>query len=395
MLKPLLRALTGLLAMVAAALALVGPAAAAPSGTVDLYVFAGQSNMRGVVDRLTSLSMGPTLIPEPYKTLYANPVDWAWQWNNSQVRPTATDATSGAVGGGFRPYRAGYDPSDPRGKRLAPWGPEVAFLAKRHQADGRPLYFVKYAIGGTALAYAPTSTNWNVQATGTRSLLQALVARVAPARDWLLAQGASHVAIHLLWAQGESDAGALGRCYAENFAAFRTALAAALTRDNASVTIDSMTLVANLASRNAQAQINIAASEAGTQLVNVHDFPTTLFISDKIHLGPAGQVRHGEEMEAAGRSRPRQQLDRRSVVTRLTLRIPVRAGRVAYLPTVADGSQGLQLVGDTSGLALDALTGSLSVIDPALLQPGVRTLILHRHSVASDEATTLELTFVR
>jgi len=53
------------------------------------------------------------------------------------------------------------------------------------------------------------------------------------------------------------------------------------------------------------------------------------------------------------------------------------------------------LTGPTQGLALDALTGDLSVTDATLIQPGQRVLTLHTDTPASEVLSTLVLNFTR
>lgn len=370
-----------------------GVAYAAGTEAVDLYVFAGQSNMRGAVSTLAREASGPSLIPSPYIEVYNGPVDWAQQWNSGQLRPTASDTTSGVFGSAFVPFRAGYDPLN---AKPTPWGPEVAFLYNRHLNDPRTLYFVKYAIGGTTVFLTPTKINWNAAAPGLFSLTDALVSRVQRAADALLLAGHNHVNIHLLWAQGESDGGALGRTYRQNFEGFFANFSSRVSGPNVTVTLDSMTLVANSGSRNAQAGINMAATDEGTQLVDVRSFPTELFIADKLHLGPAGQIRHGLEMEAAGRTKPRMTLDNTATdITAITVKIPTRLVPIANLTSTADGRYGFEMKGDVAGLTLDPLLGKLSISDLTQISPGVRSITVIRHSVPNVLSTTLRITFTR
>lgn len=376
-------------------LALFGPvsAHAAGAGPVDLYVFAGQSNMRGHVSTLSREAFGPALIPSPYREIYAGPVDWARQWNSGQQIPATMDATSGALGGKFVPFRAGYDP---RNAKAGPWGPEVAYLYNRYVNDPRPIHFVKYAIGGTTVYLTPTKISWNAAAPGLFSLADALSTRVQRATDALLLEGYDSVNIHLVWAQGESDGGSMGLTYRQNFAGFYAYFTNRVARPNVTVTLDSMTLVQNAGSRNAQARINMAATDHGIQLVNVHDYPITLFISDNLHLGPAGQIRHGTEMEEVGRTKPRLTLDNTATeITSITVKIPLKPAPIAYLTSSANGSYGFEMSGDVTGLTLDPLLGKLAISDPSQIIPGLRSIVVTRHSVPDVRKTTLRITFVR
>ena len=368
-------------------------AEAATGATAILYVFAGQSNMRGHVATLAGDSAGAKLIPSPYREAYTAAVPWAWQWNATALAPDAAhDIANNAFGDRFVPYRAGYSP---RTGAAVPWGPEVAFVYQRHLATGEPVYFLKYAIGGTMLAAVPGKRSWNAAASGDLSLLAGLEARIAAARAALLAAGRSRVEIHLLWAQGESDTGANGRSYAGNFIALDQRLAARFTSANTSFRTDTMTLVANVDSRVAQANMTIAASALATQLVNVHDYPAALFIADNLHLGPAGQIRHGEEMELVARTTPRSAAPVAGPpLGSLSVKIPVKPQGIVNVPTVANGGFGLELLGATAGLAIDSWSGKISVVDPAQLAPGVRHLTVRRHSVAGVTDSALQLKFV-
>jgi hypothetical protein len=369
-------------------------AAAQPidKGSVDLYVFAGQSNMRGKVALYTNGSNGPSLIPEPYKTSFAAPVAWARQWNNGVANPSAgLDATNNAFGSAFVAFHAGYDANT---KKLGPWGPEVAFLQQRYLADPRPLHFVKYAIGNTALYYRPTLVNWNVQASGNTALLPALEERVRRAAAALLADGYSHVEIRLIWAQGEADTGTLGHTYLVAFTDMFNHFAASLTTSTTSVRLETITLIANAITANTQARINIAASHFAGQVVNVRSYPTALFLSDKLHLGPEGQIRHGEDMERLSRTLPRSPVAvPGGSLGLLTIGLPTRPGVIIGVSTTADGTRGLELFGDASGLALDPLKGTLSVVDPSLLTVGVRELIIRQHSATEVTDRPLRVTF--
>ncbi|MGL6043441.1 MAG: sialate O-acetylesterase, partial [Sandaracinobacteroides sp.] len=375
------------------ALIFAGPASASGQ-PVDLYVFAGQSNMLGSVSALTTESTGPSLIPEPYRSEMAGPLTWARIWNNENAAPNALiDGPKLRFGTQFVPYRAAINPFSGRPGR---WGPEVAFLSARHAATGETLNVLKYAVGGTALYYSPTTRNWNVQAVGDKSLLNALSERVNRASAALLAEGHSSVRIRFHWAQGESDAGAFGKVYSQNFASMVSALRLSVEQPNVSFSLESLTLVANASSRNAQAAQLIAATEAATQVVNVNGFPVELTRSDKVHLNAEGQIRHGVEMELVSRTKPRSFADRTGEAgEQLTVRIPVRTGPLLALPTLANGSVGLAMRGDVSGLSLDALTGTISVTDLAAIQPGVRDIIVGRHTAFAAEDTRLRLTFVR
>ena len=361
----------------------------APSGTVDLYVFAGQSNMRGHVATATVQAIGPSLIPAPYQNAYQAPVPWAQQWNSKSLRPAANDASTGAFGTSFVPYRAGYDPAT---RQKTEWGPEVAFLYNRYSANAGTIYFLKYAIGATALYFKPTIPNWNIAATGANSLLDALVARVGAATNWLMANGASGVAVHLLWAQGESDVGTDGAFYLNNFMNFTSVLQTQIAVPGVTFDVQSITLVANISSRETEANINIAATHVNAQVVDEHAYPKTDFTADNIHLGPAGQITQGSDMEALTRTPARQFVDNTATaVTTFNLTIPHKPIAVAYIPTIADGSVGLEITGPTNGLALEPRTGVLSVTDPSQLQPGQTILTLHTDTPASEALSTLVL----
>jgi hypothetical protein len=379
---------------------------------VDLYVLAGQSNMVGRVSLKSSAAIGQGLIPSPYKEALQAPVDWALQWNSGSDIPADTDAAAKRFGFKFIPFRAGYDPSNGRPGR---WGPEVAFLYRRYQADPRPIYFVKYAIGGTAMFYSPTKVNWNVRAVGNFSLLSALQERVSRATDALLAKGFTQVNVRLLWGQGESDSGSMGQSYSQNFTVMFDQFSAGLTRDNVRVSIETMTLVANSSTRYAQANINIVANRRAARLVNVNAYSPSLFLSDNLHLGPQGQIKHGEDMELASRKWARVEpllgvtagafaavtaapmaarqapaaiqaatevvvQAASSPVTRFTVGIPKKAGTIILWPTVANGSVGLEMTGETAGLVLDPLFGKLSITDLSAIRRGPRNLTIWRYS---------------
>ena len=367
--------------------------AVAASGPVTLLVFAGQSNMRGHVSKVNVDVSGPLLIPSPYKEAFAQPAPWAMQWNSGQLRPTVDDAATGQFGNRFVPFRAGYDPKT---GKVAPWGPEVAFLYSRHQVTSEPVYFVKYAIGGTAVYAAYATYNWNAATTGTYSLINALAARTRAAADNLLAQGYSSVNIRLLWDQGESDTGNFGLTYRQNFDAAFQDFAAQLAGPNVTVQLATMTLVYNVSSRNAEAQITMAATDNNAQVVNAHDYPAALYISDNIHLGPDGQIRHGTEMELLDRTMPRTVIDHTATdVTAIKVKIPIKLTTIVTLSPVADGSLGWEISGQTAGLAVDPLLGRLRVTDLAQIAPGVRTLTVTRHSAPDVRLSTLVITFVR
>ena len=333
------------------------------------------------------------LIPSPYKETFSQPVTWAKQWNSGQSHPGTEDEAKGEFGTAFVPYRAGYDPKT---GLAALWGPEVAFLYHRHRVSLPAIYFVKYAIGGTSVYLTqPGAENWNIAATGTDSLANALTVRIKRAADNLLAQGYTRVNVRILWGQGESDAGSWGMTYRQNFNATYKSIVAKLNSSTVTVQLATMTLVANASWRNAQAQINIAATDNKAQVVNVHDYPVEQFISDNLHLGPEGQIRQGREMELLFRTRPRVVIDNTATdITALTVTVPVRPTAIVNLASVADGRLGWEMTGVTTGLSLDPLLGKLSVSDPALVKPGVRTLVIKRHSAADVRWSKLVITFV-
>ena len=353
----------------------------AETGAVDLIVFAGQSNMGGNVSTIAAEAAGPSLIPEPYKTLYAAPVSWAQQWNSNPLPPSlALPLNPADYGNAFANYHAGFSPFN--GKAIK-WGPEVAFLRSRYLATNRTVYFVKFTVGGTALFYSPTLRNWNVQAQGAASLLQALEGRIRAASNALLARGFTRVNIRLLWCQGESDTGARGDVYADNLVQLGTYLRGKFGTGQSTFRVDSVTLIALKGTQSAQAGQNVAATRLVAQMVNVHDYPASLIISDGIHLGPAGQIRHGTEMELNSRTRPRRiaQSTTQSLLS-VTVPRPTAAGTVLFAPTgvLLDGSEGWDYAGQTSGLGFDNKKGTLYVKDPALVTPGARGMQLRRHT---------------
>jgi hypothetical protein len=368
-------------------------------GSVDLYVFAGQSNMKGHVATLSSAASGPGLIPTPYQEYYQDSVAWAQQWNANSVRPkAATDETLNSFGNKFVDYRAGYNPNN---GRVDTWGPEVAFLYNRYQATQNTVYFVKYAIGGTSVGYKPTSATWSVQATGDNSLLNALVERVKRPTQALLDRGYSHVNIRLLWAQGESDVSAFGPAYLQNFSDTYAYLDSMLSTTTVSVHLDSMTLVANKPSNYARANINMAASKFDSQVVNEYSYPLSLFISDKIHLGPLGQIRHGEEMEFNTRTLPRTMVDNTATdITNATYKLPLNPINLSVIvykipSVVADGSTGYEILGDTTGLSMDAVKGMLRTVDVTQLVPGTRNITIRQHTATTVTDRQLILTITK
>lgn len=361
---------------------------------VDLYVFAGQSNMLGAVSSVSTEATGPSLIPSPYKEHFQAPVTWAKQWNSASVRPeAATDEARNRFGTTFLPYHAGFSAHDGRPAR---WGPEVAFLWNRYQATGTPIHFLKYAIGGTQLYPDPAKDTWNAGAMGDNALLPALEERIRRATAALLAQGFTSVTVRLHWAQGESDAGSFGRTYDDNFTAMIDELQANLSAPNVIVALESMTLVANASTRNAQANINVAATREKSQVVNVRDYPLSLIREDNLHLNPAGQIRHGTEMELVSRTDPRRTIDRTSSqVERFTVVIPTVAGPIVAVPAVTDGRTGLDMIGQTGGLDIDPLNGKVSITALTRIRPASRFITLRRSTATEVTLSRLIITFVR
>jgi hypothetical protein len=178
--------------------------------------------------------------------------------------------------GAYEPYVAGTN-SDPKGDNGVPpntaWGPELGFVqALREAGDNRPVYCVKWAVGGTALevGWKPGSgTHWNT-----------LVARRAAARAALPASRTEVVNFN----QGEADAqNGYASLYAGNIGSFITQYRA-LDADAAASIICVARIRPYTAVPYADTYAVRAAQEAAAARVIDLDFDPSNFAS--LHPGP-------------------------------------------------------------------------------------------------------------
>ena len=152
---------------------------------IDIYLFAGQSNMdgRGKVEKLKRSQRAPSKSVEIY---YRNP-------------PHESD--------GWQPLEPGYSiPPKHRGGLPSPtFGPEIGFAAALVAAQpDRRFGFIKGSKGGTSLR-----GQWNPGVKGKPETQGAryrfFIETVKSATDALTARGQRYRIRGLLWHQGESD----------------------------------------------------------------------------------------------------------------------------------------------------------------------------------------------
>jgi hypothetical protein len=375
-------------------------------GEVDLYVFSGQSNMKGSVSKKPSkLKFGPELIPQPYKSYFSFESNKIFQWNSNSEAPNKGGSTAEAFGNNFVPYLAGFEPFDK--KRKTNWGPEVAFLYHRAQVVPNNIYFLKYAVGGTAIAFDPAkpANSWNADISGSHSLLDVFVPRVQKAVSSLQDMGYSKINVRFYWAQGESDRDSSPTLYFENFNSMFAKIKSNIEDDNVKLNLETMSLIYNPSNKYTRANINLLASHLGAEIVDLYGFIVSQGVSrvltiDKIHLNPIGQDFHGTEMERISRLKERsfQDLSQTNLYSK-SIKLPHKLNSVVFsvlpLPNDANGEEAFQIYGDTAGLAMDLATSEIKVTDLGLLTIGRREIFIKRHSPAAIKVEKLVLEFTQ
>jgi|GEM_PF-2482459 len=141
-------------------------------GALDVYVFAGQSNMVGT--RTYKTDLPPALQAAQTNVFVFNGTDWV------VLEPTDTGI-----------------------------GPEISCAYELQKALGKPIGIIKYSVGGTSLAI-----NWNPELATNNNLYATLTNKVMAAR-----QSRTINVKGMLWMQGESDSKAADKAsaYAQNF----------------------------------------------------------------------------------------------------------------------------------------------------------------------------------
>jgi autotransporter-associated beta strand protein len=215
-------------------------------GALDVYVFAGQSNMVGT--RTYKTDLPPELQAAQTNVFVFNGTDWV------VLEPTDTGI-----------------------------GPEISCAYELQKALGKPIGIIKYSVGGTSLSadWNPVlATNNNLYATLTNKVMEARQLRTINVKG-------------MLWMQGESDSRrtAPASAYAQNL----TNLIQAARADFNS---PAMPFVAGRVNPPAGFELSYmvrAAQESCTSTpyawVNCDDLPKN---SDNLHYSTAGQIELGK-----------------------------------------------------------------------------------------------------
>jgi hypothetical protein len=251
------------------------PALSDDSGTADIFVFAGQSNIQ--VNSNTTLQNVPAHIVR-------DPGVQIWDCENKC----------------FVVYEAGINSLQPVqgqiGGEPGNWGPEAEFsFLMRKALPARELYIVKFGIGSSQLAESPRLADWCPSSKG--ELFDRTEAAILNAKQALQRQGKIPVVRAIVWMQGESDAwagGAVAEHYLENLREWSAAARKRWGDDSTKLiigqifTIWGRTPADNSAVRSAQEAV--AHSMPNSVLVSNDDAP------HDGHFLPEGAMKFGRDI---------------------------------------------------------------------------------------------------
>ena len=202
------------------------PLVAAAQGTVDLYIFAGQSNADGRGE-VSDLSIGQIQSLQSDAIIsYLNPGSERERSNPLSTPPDLDVGTDGFVE--LTPngvFSGGFSVDRTSSRELSPtFGAELSFGASIAEATGsdNQIAIVKVSRGGTSLRsdWDATPDNPNNDPDGDEPegfLYRALIEQVTASIAELEAQGNTVNVEGFLWHQGESDSSNGLNSYADNF----------------------------------------------------------------------------------------------------------------------------------------------------------------------------------
>lgn len=229
---------------------------AAGQTPIDVYIFAGQSNMVGFLGQglVPPGVMNPNPnIPYSYRVTGANPT----------VYQSTSLASFGTVWG--------------------TGGSEVTFAQEVYERTDRRIAIIKVAANGTSLHY-----DWNINTEGI--WYDALVAQVTTARSQLVNAGYAPNMSGLFWTQGEGDSNATWQSgqYQQNLTnmlqSFRTEIGSEVP-----VYLNHLHINADRAAAVAlrTAQDNVAATVPNVKILSIDDLalgPDKLHFTAETHL---------------------------------------------------------------------------------------------------------------
>ena len=238
---------------------------------VDVFLFAGQSNMIGNNTTSSDLASWPyLLVSDPHIIIY----NWeaaALQTLSNGVNNNNNDDTVGQ------------------------WGAEAQFsYAWRQDNPSKKFFFVKSALGGTYLS-ADVFPSWN--AGHTAEYFDTFTGNVNAAKSAIIALGFNPKVRALCWMQGESDATSslYATPYGANLSAFITKVRTDWGDANTRIIVGRIATAAG--SDSATVRSGEAAAVSGTTLAALVDTDSYGLIG--IHYDAAGNISMGADMYAA------------------------------------------------------------------------------------------------
>jgi len=238
---------------------------------VDLFLFAGQSNMVGVTENPDRANVPPHLASSDPNTVIFN--------TSARALQTLTIGKNSNNDNDI-----GY------------WGPEAEFSYRwRQENPSVKFYLVKRAISGTYLMKRENERDWNPNSAGEH--FDRFTADVRAAKTAIRARGGAPTVRAICWMQGESDAlDAVGSAeYKNNLMNFFAKVRSDWGNKNTMIIVGRVTSIYNFAPviRAAQAgvvAIDIAAGNRSA-LIDTDSYPR-----DSLHYTTVGQVMLGAAM---------------------------------------------------------------------------------------------------
>lgn len=247
-----------------------------PNG-VPLFIFAGQSNSRGVY--LTTANVPSYLRVSDPRICIWSPLRTQWETLNNGVNNV--DNTGYGTGG------------------LQNWGAEAEFTYRwRQDNPNRTCYILKFEFIGSLEPYT-TQDDWNAASTG--EYFDIAVSRINAAKAALAAQGLRARVGAIMWMQGENESSRgleIASRYQDQMRDFFWNVRARWGDDRTRVIVGRISAYSGWADGATirACQARYVASDSLARLVDTDSYPMQ---ADNFHYNAAGQVSLGADMYAA------------------------------------------------------------------------------------------------